>query len=567
MKFMSSQMAYFFRSGRTKTNIRKLSKFLLVFIFMFLTYGVLFHYIMEYEGRVDEFSWLTGFYWTLVTMTTLGFGDIVFASDLGRAFSMLVLFSGVIYLLIMLPFTFIEFFYEPWLRAQNEARAPRELPKSTENHVIITSFDAVTAALVTKLDSYGINYVILEEDLQTALDMSDENYNMVLGATDDYETYRNIRVKNCSMVVATGPDTENTNVAFTVREYSESPKIVCTANSPDSVDILKMAGANHVIQLGDMLGKALARRTLGGNARVHVIGHFDRLVIGEATVKDTPLSGKTLLNSKLREHVGVNVIGIWERGDFKIPQPDTLLHDESVLILAGTVDQLRNYDEFMSIYHVSDAPVIIIGAGRVGRGAAKSLAERDIDFRIIEKDHSRKHHSIKKEKYIYGDAAHLKTLEKAGIHDAHSILITTNQDDINIYLTIYCRQLNPEIQIISRATYEKNINTLQRAGADFVMSYASLGANIIFNLIEKSEILMLAEGLYVFEREANREFFGKKLSETHIRKLTGCNVIAIEKNGETDINPHPDTNINFGDKLVIIGSTDSEKKYNQEFGV
>jgi len=564
---MSSQMAYFFSSGRTKTNIRKLVKFLIVFVLMFSLYGVLFHYIMEYEGRVDEFSWLTGFYWTLVTMTTLGFGDIVFASDLGRAFSMLVLFSGVIYLLIMLPFTFIEFFYEPWLRAQNEARAPRELPKSAKNHVIITNFDAVTAALVRKLDSYGIKYVILEDDLQTALDMSDENYNMVLGATDDYETYQKIRVKNCSMVVATGPDTENTNVAFTVREYSESPKIVCTANSPDSLDILKMAGANHVIQLGDMLGKALARRTLGGNARVHVIGHFDRLVIGEATVKDTPLSGKTLLNSKLRENIGINAIGIWERGDFITPKPDTLLHDESVLILAGTVDQLRRYDEFMSIYHVSDTPVIIIGAGRVGRGAAKSLAARGIDYRIVEKDRSRKHLSIEREKYVYGDAADLQTLEKAGIHDAHSVLITTNQDDINIYLTIYCRQLNPEIQIISRATYEKNINTMQRAGADFVMSYASLGANMIFNLIEKSDILMLAEGLYVFERDVTNEISGKKLSDTNIRQLTGCNVIAVERAGDTKVNPEPGTVLEAGEKLVLIGSSESEKNYNREFGV
>src|SRR6056297_3352671 len=109
MKYMSSQMAYFFSSARTKTNIRKLFKFLSIFVIMFIVYGVLFHYIMEYEGRGDEFSWLTGFYWTLVTMTTLGFGDIVFSSDLGRAFSMLVLFSGVIFLLVMLPFTFIEF--------------------------------------------------------------------------------------------------------------------------------------------------------------------------------------------------------------------------------------------------------------------------------------------------------------------------------------------------------------------------------------------------------------------------------------------------------------------------
>lgn len=563
MKYMSSQMAYFFSSARTKTNIRKLFKFLSILVIMFIVYGVLFHYIMEYEGRGDEFSWLTGFYWTLVTMTTLGFGDIVFSSDLGRAFSMVVLFSGVLYLLVMLPFTFIEFFYAPWLRAQNQARAPRELPESTRDHVIITNFDAVTAALIKKLKTYDIEYVVLEEDLQTALDMSDEGYNMVLGSVDDLETYRKLRVKNCSLVAATGTDMSNTNVAFTVREYSDHPRVVCTANSADSIDILKMAGANQVIQLGDMLGRSLARRTLGGNARVHVIGHLDKVVIGEATVQETPIIGKTIEESGLREKIGVNIVGIWERGNFILPKPEIELKNETVLVLAGTVEQLRRYDEVLSIYHVSDHPVIIIGSGRVGRGAAKALSERGINYRIVEKDPGRV--PPDDDTFILGDAADINTLKKAGIDNAHSVLVTTNQDDINIYLTIYCRQLNPDMQIISRATYEKNINTLHRAGADFVMSYASMGANIFYNSIEKGEVLMIAEGLNVFDQKVGEKLAGKSLIDSNIRQITGCSVIAVIGEGEVDVNPAPSKNLKKGEELILIGKTEGEQKFNEYF--
>jgi Trk K+ transport system NAD-binding subunit len=518
---------------------------------------------MEYEGRGDEFSWLTGFYWTLVTMTTLGFGDIVFSSDLGRAFSMVVLFSGVLYLLVMLPFTFIEFFYAPWLRAQNQARAPRELPESTRDHVIITNFDAVTAALIKKLKTYDIEYVVLEEDLQTALDMSDEGYNMVLGSVDDLETYRKLRVKNCSLVAATGTDMSNTNVAFTVREYSDHPRVVCTANSADSIDILKMAGANQVIQLGDMLGRSLARRTLGGNARVHVIGHLDKVVIGEATVQETPIIGKTIEESGLREKIGVNIVGIWERGNFILPKPDIELKNETVLVLAGTVEQLRRYDEVLSIYHVSDHPVIIIGSGRVGRGAAKALSERGINYRIVEKDPGRV--PPDDDTFILGDAADINTLKKAGIDNAHSVLVTTNQDDINIYLTIYCRQLNPDMQIISRATYEKNINTLHRAGADFVMSYASMGANIFYNSIEKGEVLMIAEGLNVFEQKVGEKLAGKSLIDSNIRQITGCSVIAVIGEGEVDVNPAPSKNLKKGEELILIGKTEGEQKFYEHF--
>ena len=51
---------------------------------MFVVYSVLFHVIMEMEGQ--RHSWLTGLYWTLTVMSTLGFGDITFTTDLGRLF-------------------------------------------------------------------------------------------------------------------------------------------------------------------------------------------------------------------------------------------------------------------------------------------------------------------------------------------------------------------------------------------------------------------------------------------------------------------------------------------------
>ncbi|CAN5273460.1 potassium channel protein [soil metagenome] len=558
MKLYSTELHILFKNQDAKTKLLKLAKFLVGVIAIFLLFGLIFQYIMFLEGQ--QYTLIDGFYWTLVTMSTLGYGDIVFTSTTGRVFSMIVLMSGVLFLIVLLPFTFIEFFYAPWLNAQQEAKAPKKLPPKTKNHVIITHLDAVTQALIKKLRAYKMPYAIIEPDLMRAIELSDQGYNVVNSDFDDFESYEHLCVKNASLVVASGNDRVNTNIAFTVREFNPDVKIVATATSSDSVDILELAGATHVIQMGEILGRSLARRTIGGNARVHVIGHIDNLVIGEAIAQGTPLIGKSLIESKLREKIGVSVVGIWERGVFSQPLPDTVIKEETVLVLAGTVEQLRKYDDVMSIYHVSDKPVVIIGAGRVGRSAAKSLKERDIDYRIIDKNPERIRDP---QKYILGDAADLKVLEKAGLREAHTALITTHDDDINIYLTIYCRQLCPKMEIISRATYEKNISTLHRAGADFVMSYASMGANSIFNILEGQDVLMLAEGLNIFNHKVGKYLAGKSLIESDIRKETGCTVIAMKQDGVMVVNPSPDSVLTKDQEIILIGKFESESKFKE----
>ena len=150
MKYNPAVISFFFQKESTKRNVRQLLKFLLVLTAMVAVYSVLFHFIMAAEGK--DHTWLTGVYWTLTVMSTLGFGDITFQTDLGRVFSIVVLLSGMIFLLTLLPFMFIKFFYAPWIEAESRKRAPRELPPETKDHVIITSYDPVTMALIEKLD-------------------------------------------------------------------------------------------------------------------------------------------------------------------------------------------------------------------------------------------------------------------------------------------------------------------------------------------------------------------------------------------------------------------------------
>jgi len=556
IKTLAAEIASVIRSRRGRRNLRVLARFFLVLAVMITVYSVGFHLLMQREGQAH--TWITGFYWTLTVMSTLGFGDITFHTDTGRLFSIVVLLSGMIFLLVLFPFTFIEFFYEPWINAQATARAPRQLAAETRGHVLLTNHDAVTSALIRRLGQYQYPYALVVPGVEDALRLHDLGLNVVVGNLDDPETWSRVRVEAAALVASTASDTTNTNVAFTVRGLAKDLPIITSASNEASVDILKLAGSNYVLRLEEMIGQSFARRTLGGDAMAHVIGKFDEVLIAEATTHRTPLVGKTLRENRLRAKVGVTVVGVWERGRFQPARPETMIGDNTVLVLAGSKENVFRYDELFCIYNVSAAPVVILGGGRVGRATARSLARRSMDYRIVEELPERIRDP---KKYVAGSAANLAVLHKAGIRETSTVIITPHDDDLNVYLTIYCRQLRPDIQILSRATHERNVPTLHRAGADIVLSYASMGAGAVVNLLQRSKILMVAEGLDLFEVPVPAELAGRTIAESSIRERTGCSVVAIRTERGMEVVPNPSEILAADADIVLIGTAEAEDRF------
>ncbi len=561
MKTLIAQLTSVTSSRRGEHNLRSLARFFMVLGVMITIYSVLFHVLMLREGQ--EHSWLTGFYWTLTVMSTLGFGDITFHTDIGRLFSIVVLLSGTIFLLILLPFTFIEFFYTPWIEAQASARAPRALSKKLRGHVLVTHLDPITQALIRRLEQYKYQYALVVPEVEEALRLYDQGINVVVGDLDDPEAWSQMQVHQAALVATTASDITNTNVVFTVRGLCQELPIIASASHEDSVDILNLAGTSHVMRLEETIGRSFARRSVGGDAVSHVIGEFGELLIAEAGTHRTPIVGKTLRESKLREHLDVTVVGIWERGKFEAAHADTEIHDRSILLLAGTKESLYRYDELFCIYNVSTAPVLILGGGRVGRSTARALADRDVDYRIVEQLEERVRDP---EKYVIGNAADLSVLERAGIRETSTVIITPRDDELNVYLTIYCRQLRPDAQILSRATQERHVSTLHRAGADTVLSYASMGANEVMNLLHHTKILMVAEGLYLFEQRVPAELAGRTIYECAIRERTGCSIVAVRREHGLQSISDPHEALEKDTEMVLVGTSEAQKNFLAAFG-
>ena len=238
MKYLSGHLAYALQDEQLQRNVGSLLKYAAFTSAVIALYSVIFHVIMVRVEGVEH-SWVTGVYWTLTVMSTLGFGDITFESDAGRMFSVLVLLSGIILLLIVLPFAFIRYFYAPWLEARLRVRAPTAVPVGTEGHVVLTGWDGIAEDLMRRLVREGTPYFVIEADAARAAAMHGDGLSVVRGEIDDVQTYERVALDRARLVIVNKDDLTATNVVITVRELSADVPVVAIAEEEHSVDILE----------------------------------------------------------------------------------------------------------------------------------------------------------------------------------------------------------------------------------------------------------------------------------------------------------------------------------------
>lgn len=556
MKFSALALSWLSAPLRER-NLRPFFALIGLFVTLIVTYSTIFHFLMAAEGQ--DYSWATGIYWTVVTMSTLGYGDIVFTSGAGQFFSVVVLLSGSALILVLLPFTFIQFVFMPWMDRRAERRTPRSLPDTTRGHLVLTNLSPIEEALIERAKRASVDYVVIMPSAPEASTAADAGIKVMIGELDDPATYVAARAENAAAVLATSDDSANANISFTARGVTHSP-IVATADLRTSVDVLHLAGTTEVLELGSMLGEALAHRVLAPDGTAHVLAQRGDLLIAELGATRSPLANRTLGDSAVRERTGATVLGSWLRGGYEPATATTVVDRSATLILAGTADHLAAFNATFADTR-TDGPitpyVIILGAGRVGRALAEELTRAGVDHMMVERNPDREHEDG--EPYVRGDASDLKVLEQAGLYRATTVAVTTHDDDVNVYLALYIRKLLPDVELLCRSNLDRNVATLYRAGADSVLSYASAGADATWKAFRGDDTLMLAEGLEMFTVDIGDALAGHTLAELDFTTKTGCSVVAIMDGAEVVVaNPGATDTLPPGGSLLLVGSSDAE---------
>ena len=239
-------------------------------------------------------------------------------------------------------------------------------------------------------------------------------------------------------------------------------------------------------------------------------------------------------------------------------------------------DIFQNYRSGMEISKLKDH-VIVCGYGRNGKKACDELEKSGKPFVIIELEPTIKDSIPEHMKWILADATCDDSLKMVGIEKATDIIITTPSDAANVFITLTARDLNENINIISRATQPETENKLYRAGANKVILPDMLGGMFMAQLVTKPiviEFLDLLNGVsgmkYHLEDvgydQLKENYRDKTLKELDIKGKSGATVVGV-KDDEKGIIPSPDEDTFIGkdDHLILLGSLEVLDGFMKEY--
>ncbi|CAN5825406.1 potassium channel protein [soil metagenome] len=211
--------------------------------------------------------------------------------------------------------------------------------------------------------------------------------------------------------------------------------------------------------------------------------------------------------------------------------------------------------------------VILAGFGRMGHRVAEELHQEGTPFVVV--DNRPESEAFAAEHgylLVRGDAEEDEVLEKAGVKRARALIAATGSDAANAFIVMSARGLNGDLLIVARADEDAAIRKLQKAGADQILNpYAIAGHRLVNMVLRPAALDFISRtlrsrgselGIEDFSVPATSPFINKSLKDLALRNRSGVNIVAVIRDGTSIPNPAPDFDVEAGDHLVVLGTSE-----------
>ena len=316
----------------------------LIYFIALITIGSVGFYVIG----GDEWSIIDSIYMTILSLSTVGFGEVHPLNEIGKLWAILLIIFGVS------GFAYIVYELGSELIQLNtyRSRTMRKKISKLQSHYVICGYGRMGAIIASEFQKKNISFVIIEINDSKIIDIQENGYNHIHGDATLDETLINAGIIDSKgIVVVLDNDQDNLFVTMSARNLNQDSYIISRCSKQDTGNKLKRAGANKVVNPYITGGHRMAELLISPNIDdIVTIESPDNISVDfsieEVSVKNfNILNNKTINELNIREKYNLSIVAIINKDRSKQlnPGPDVMLSSNQKVILIGTLDNLQSF--------------------------------------------------------------------------------------------------------------------------------------------------------------------------------------------------------------------------------
>lgn len=327
-----------------------------IFMAIFLLVSLLISGVLGFK-LMSNYSWIDSIYMTVITITTVGFGEVQPLDDVAKVFTIFLILASVV--IVGYALTVItEYILSKNNFEELKQKKMQKMIDGFTNHIVICGYGRNGKQAAKKLMAYKKPFVIIEQDKDIIDKFQTDDIPFVFGNANEDETLLQAGVDKAHTIICALPnDADNLFVVLSARQLNKNMKIISRASQETSYDKLKLAGANNVILPDRIGGDHMASLVVVPD----LIEFIDNLsIIGKSNINIEEIAidklyntseVKTIKDLDLRNKTGCTVIGFKDgNGDYLVnPEAELRLVPNSKIIVLGRPEQIQKLNSLYDI--------------------------------------------------------------------------------------------------------------------------------------------------------------------------------------------------------------------------
>jgi len=315
-----------------------MGSFLLLLIFLFGILGFML---------IEGWDLLSSFYMVVITLSTVGYGEVHPLSSAGRMFAALLIMSGVGGFMYIVA-SFSQVLVEGRLQVLWGRRRMQKAIGKLENHFIVCGYGRIGSVVVHEIRNEGFVPVVLEQNSDLIQKLELEGILCVEGDATDDELLLSVGLRKArALISALSSEAANVYVTLTARQLCPELTIIARASQQAHISRLKLAGADRVVMPhligGVRMAQNVLRPTVTNFLEIAMQDDIDLQMEELQVPADSSLHGKNLIESAIRPRYNLIIIAIKKSNGEMIfnPGPEEVIQMEDTLLMVGRRTNLQ----------------------------------------------------------------------------------------------------------------------------------------------------------------------------------------------------------------------------------